>query len=543
MARKIKLPEIAEEEKTETVCACLRVIEALQSDMQALRDEVARLKGHKEKPKIKPSKMEDGKDDKDDKDDKRPNGKSKSKNTKRAGSNKAKKKIEIHNSPKPLRPDNLPEGSKLKDIKTYLVQGMIIQPYNTEYRLERWVTPDGKYITAKLPEGIQGTHFDPILTSFILYQYYHCMVTQPLLIEQLRDLGIQISEGQLSNMLIESKGVYHDEKNAILEAGLKLSPYINVDDTGARHDGKNGYCTHIGNELFAWFESTNSKSRLNFLGLLRRDFSDYVLNVEALEYLEASVFPQKLFASIQHNIETRNPMFSNTEELEQYLLKLGITKPRHIKIATEAALLGSVIHHGLSDELVIVSDDAGQFNILNHSLCWVHAERLIHKLVTMSEAEEKILKEVRSQIWDLYANLKKYKKAANTDFKIELKEQFQDIVNTKTGFDTLDAALKRMGNNQDELLLVLDRPDIPLHNNLSESDIREYVKRRKISGSTRSVEGRKCRDTFAALKKTSRKLGVSFWGYIRDRVGKTFKIPPLSEIMQQRAAITFTPSY
>lgn len=541
MAGKVKLPEIADEEKTEIVCAYLRVIEMLQGEMQILRDEVARLKGYKEKPKITPSKMEDGKKDKDDKGGNGSGGGGK--NTKRAGSNKAKKKIKIHNKPDPLRPDNLPEGSKLKDIKTYLVQGMIIEPYNTEYRLERWLTPDGKYITAKLPENIQGTHFDPTLTSFILHQYYHGMVTQPLLLEQLHDFGIQISKGQLNNMLIELKEIYHAEKSTILETGLQLSPYINVDDTGARHDGKNGYCTHIGNELFAWFESTNSKSRLNFLGLLRRSFSDYVLNAEALDYLEASVFPHKLCASIQRTIEKRNPVFSNREAFEQYLLELGIIKPRHIKIATEAALLGSVMHHGLSDKLVIVSDDAGQFNILSHSLCWVHAERLIHKLVPMSKAEEKILKSVRSQIWDLYANLKKYKNAPNAAFKVELEKQFKDIVSTKTAFDTLDAALKRMAKNQGELLLVLDRPDIPLHNNLSESDIREYVKRRKISGSTRSIEGRKCRDTFTALKKTTRKLGVSFWDYIRDRVGKLCKIPPLGEIMKQRAEIIFSPTY
>jgi hypothetical protein len=543
MAVKIKLPGIPDGEKTEAVCSYLRIIETLQREMQVLRDEISRLKGHKEKPKIKPSKMEDGKRDEDDKGGKGPGGTGGSKETKRAGSKKSKKKIEIHNRPDPLRPDNLPEGSKLKDIKSYLVQGIIIEPYNTEYRLERWRTPDGKYITAKLPENIQGAHFDPTLRSFILNQYYHGMVTQPLLLEQLHDFGIQISKGQLNNILIESKDLYHAEKNAILEAGLQLSPYINVDDTGARHDGKNGYCTHIGNELFAWFESTNSKSRLNFLGLLRRGFSDYVLNAEALDYLEASVFPRKLFSSIQRTVESRNPVFSNRESFEQYLSGLGITKPRHIRIAKEAALLGSVMHHGVSDKLVIVSDDAGQFNILAHSLCWVHAERLIHKLVPMCKAEEKILAEVRGQIWALYADLKKYKKTPTAAFKVALKNQFEGIVNTETDFDTLGAALRRMAANQEELLLVLDRPDIPLHNNLSESDIREYVKRRKISGSTRSEQGRKCRDTFTSLKKTARKLGVSFWDYIRDRVGKTCSIPPLSELMRQRADIVFSPTY
>jgi len=88
------------------------------------------------------------------------------------------------------------------------------------------------------------------------------------------------------------------------------------------------------------------------------------------------------------------------------------------------------------------------------------------------------------------------------------------------------------------LLLVLDRPDIPLHNNLSEGDIREYVKKRKISGSTRSDAGRRCRDTFTSLKKTCRKLGVSFWDYLYDRVSKAGKITPLPDLIRARAQST-----
>jgi hypothetical protein len=99
----------------------------------------------------------------------------------------------------------------------------------------------------------------------------------------------------------------------------------------------------------------------------------------------------------------------------------------------------------------------------------------------------------------------------------------------------LDAALRRIAKNKTELLLVLDRPDIPLHNNLSESDIREYVKKRKISGSTRSNNGRRCRDTFTSLKKTCRKLEVSFGDYLNDRISNTSEIPPLADIIRAKA--------
>lgn len=97
---------------------------------------------------------------------------------------------------------------------------------------------------------------------------------------------MDISSGQLNRILIEDKDIFHKEKDDILSVGLKISNYITVDDTGARHAEKNGYCTHIGNELFAWFQSTDSKSRINFLKLLRAGQMDYVINEDGLEYMD-----------------------------------------------------------------------------------------------------------------------------------------------------------------------------------------------------------------------------------------------------------------
>ena len=83
------------------------------------------------------------------------------------------------------------------------------------------------------------------------------------------------------------------------------------------------------------------------------------------------------------------------------------------------------------------------------------------------------------------------------------------------------------------MLLVLERPELPLHNNLSEADIREYVKRRKVSAGTRSDEGQRCRDTFLSLKKTAKKLKVTFWEYLLDRIGQRYQIPRMSDLMLQ----------
>ena len=133
----------------------------------------------------------------------------------------------------------------------------------------------------------------------------------------------------------------------------------------------------------------------------------------------------------------------------------------------------------------------------------------------------------------MYEKLKKYKDNPTKRRKSFIEKRFDEIFLEKTDFATLNETLRRIHANKDELLLVLKRPDIPLHNNLSEGDIREYVKKRKISGSTRSPTGRKCRDTFASLKKTCRKQGVSFWEYLMDRLGGAKRsVPYLPDLIR-----------
>ncbi len=185
--------------------------------------------------------------------------------------------------------------------------------------------------------------------------------------------------------------------------------------------------------------------------------------------------------------------------------------------------------------MVIVSDDAGQFNVLLHALCWIHANRAIDKIVPFTNQAKKDLDTVKDQVWLLYQGLKNYKQNPKLKDKKRLEKMFEKIFSSKTASATLNKVLERIYQNKSELLLVLDRPDIPLHNNGAESAIREYVKKRKISGSTRSETGRQCRDTFTSLKKTCRKLGISFWQYLKDRIEQTESIPDLSELIRQQA--------
>src|ERR671923_17316 len=326
---------------------------------------------------------------------------------------------------------------------------------------------------------------------------------------------------------------FHEEKAAILEAGLAVSDYLTVDDTGARHRGKNGYTTQLGNEYFAWFESTEHKDRINFLSLLHGGAPRYVINATALGYMHAQRLPKGLLERLQGAPVTA---FEEPEVWPAHLRGLAIIGKRHVRLATDGALLGGLHARGISEGLAIISDDAAQFKVLTHGLCWIHAERLIHKLIPLHEHHREDQQTIRAQIWDLYADLKKYQAAPSAEKKAELTRRFDEIFTTKTRFETLNQLLKRLHQNKTELLLVLERPEVPLHTNGSEGDIRDYVKKRKVSGGTRSDLGRRCRDTFASLKKTCYKLGISFWEFLIAWVAATQAIPPLPDLIRAQAA-------
>jgi len=210
--------------------------------------------------------------------------------------------------------------------------------------------------------------------------------------------------------------------------------------------------------------------------------------------------------------------------------------PNPVQVATEGALWGSVQAHGHLRDAVILSDDAGQFNIGRHALCWVHAERLVHKLDTFNDRHRAAQAKVRGLIWGFYADLKAYRLNPGKRRASALRARFDRIFLRRTGFVTLDRLLARLHANKAELLMVLEQPEIPLHTNGSENDIRCYVTRRKISSGTRSEIGRDCRDAFLSLMKTCDKLGIAAWDYLGSRfkvLGAGF-VEPLDHYVRAR---------
>jgi len=404
---------------------------------------------------------------------------------------------------------------------------------------------------APLPEGIEG-HFGPELRRFVLMQYHQGQSTLPRLAALLRSVRVAISKRQLQRLLTDKQESFVAEAQDVLRAGLETSPFISVDDTGARHAGKNGFCTQIGNDWFTWFGTRPSKSRLNFLDLLRAGHTDYVLNDAAYSYMRKHALAAPLIASLAAQPETS---FADRDAWLAHLDRLGFTAldvtPDAVRVATEGALWGSVQSHKFLCDAVVLSDDAGQFNVAQHALCWVHAERLVHKLGTFTDKHRAAQTRVRSLrrltallgisplrglIWDLYTDLKAYRLKPSQRRAVALRARFDRIFLRRTGFVTLDRLLKRLHANKAELLRVLDRPETPLHTNGSENDIRCYVTRRKVSAGTRSDVGRDCRDAFLGLAKTCDKLGIAVWDYLGSRlkVAGHIVVQPLDRYVRGR---------
>ena len=478
----------------------------LKAENLELRDEIARLKGLKGRPQIKPSGMEKAAG---------PEGK-RSRKIGRRGSRRQKLVI---TETKVVEADNVPATARFKGFEDFVVQDLIIKSITTLYRRQRWELADGRTMLAPLPAGITS-HFGPELKRFVLAQYHQGQTTIARLLDLLAGLGISISKRQLVRLLIADKQPFLDEARDVLHTGLQTAAWITVDDTGARHKAKNGVCTQIGNDQFTSFSTTGSKSRLNFLELLNAGDATHLINDAAVTYMRERGLALKVINLLSaHTTKS----FADRAAWTAHLDTLGITgldvQPNPVCIATEGALWGAIAAKGLLRDTVIVSDGAGQFDVGEHALCWIHAERLVHKLDAFTDHNRAAKEAIRDRIWTFYADLKAYALAPTAAVKAELAARFDAIFKSKTGFVMLDRLLKRLHAEKADLLKVLDRPDIPLHTNGSENDIRAHVTRRKVSGGTRSDAGRDCRDAFLGLMKTCAKQTIRFWDYLGARLG------------------------
>jgi hypothetical protein len=303
-------------------------------------------------------------------------------------------------------------------------------------------------------------------------------------------------------------------------------------------NGVTHYCQIVCNPLYTAYTTTVTKSRLAVLGALCDGRPlDYLLNAEAYAFLEAVGASALLRRQLQRL--PQNEMLSEAAWvglLASYLPNLG---PQQHTWVREAAAIAA--YHTQSAHPVVrllLCDDAPQFRGLaaELALCWVHEGRHYKKMTPYFAHHRKLLEDFLEDFWDYYDELLAYRAAPCPEEGARLSAEFDHLFTPVTGYVILDDRIALTLSKKENLLKVLEHPEIPLHNNPAELGARSRVRKRDVSFGPRTEDGRRAWDTFATLAATTAKLGVSFYQYLRDRICRVGKIHRLADIIAERAA-------
>jgi hypothetical protein len=537
MFEDIELNAIQEENARELVKRLLNMVEQLSGEIrelrvenQRLRDEVNRLKGEQGKPNIKGNKTPALKTDHS----------SELERHKRRARHKKSKKVEVQiDREEVLKVDTkqLPADAENKGYETVMVQDLLIKTENVLFHKEKYYSASRrKTYVAELPPGYGG-QFGPGIKSLILALYFGVGTSEPKIREFLVNMGVQISKGEVSELLIKKQEGFYAEGEAVYEAGLRSSPWQQSDHTETRVNGQRQHCQVVCNPVYTSYHTRPRIDRLTALDVLRQGRKRiFLLNEEAFGYLE-NVALSKAAREVL-------PKWRSEKVWEEaaFLKRLDQALP-NLNIQQRTAILGAAAaaaYHaekGVPIVDTLVCDDAAVFHWLTRAtmLCWVHDGRAYKKLEPVIALHRQQLEEFRKRYWDYYDQLLAYRDKPTVKERKRLEGQFDILFATETGYHDLDQRIAKTRAKRNSLLLVLQHPELPLHNNASELAVRQRVRKRDVSFGPRTQLGLQAWDTFMTLADTARKLGISFYAYIRDRVSGTNQIPPMPLLVTKRA--------
>lgn len=507
--------------------------DALRKDVQQLRDEVNRLKGEQGKPKIKPGKKAGGSDHSSEKERRQPKKRRRRRKVNRIKIDR-EKKLEVERS-------QLPEDAEFKGYEAVIIQDLVIKTDNVRFMKEKFYSPSlRKTYLAALPAGYQG-EFGPGIRSLLITLYYAAEMTEPKIIEFFDNMGILISEGQVSNLLIKDNDSWHAEKEAVYLAGLKSSTWQHVDDTATRVNGENQHCHIVCNPLYTAYFTRPHKDRLTVIEILSNQFETrFLLNEQTAQWLQTFAVPQWAQETVAQWHQDTALTYPELEALVQ--THLGRLNDQQQARVFEAAAL-TAYHSQTTMPIVplLISDDAPQFRFITaeQGLCWVHEGRHYKKLIPVVDYHRHLLDDFIKQFWDFYHKLLAYRSQPSDEQAVVLDQEFDMLFNTVTGYNQLDKRIAKTKAKKDRLLKVLKYPEIPLHNNPAELGARRRVRKRDISFGPRTQDGLAAWDTFMTLVATAKVLGVSFYAYVFDRVAEVHALPSLAEIIQLRTPASY----
>jgi Transposase IS66 family len=533
----LDLAGLAEAAARRTIQQVLTVVEELAQqnaelrvENQALRDELARLKGEQGKPTIRPAAL-------------------------RAPTDQSSEAARREPTPRPPRattatlvvdrverlacdPATLPADAKRRGTTPLFVQEVRVEREVVCFLREQWYAAStGKTYLAPLPPGFQGK-YGPQLKQFALSQYWQEQVSEASLLTFLRGLGVQISAGTLATLLIEDRDVFAAEQAAVVAAGLASSPVQQLDATSTRVNGQPQQCHILCNAFYTAYRTLPHKDRLSVLTVLSNGAPlVHLANATAAAWLtQAGVAEatRAVLAALPQDEALDAATFARL--LGEHGAGLGPQQQQWLREATavagyQAGLMGPVVE-------TLLSDDAREYTRLTvrQALCWVHDGRLYTKLVPYTAVNQQVVAAFRDDYWAFYRELRAYQAAPEPAEAARLSAAFDALFSRETGYQALDARIAKTKAKRAQLLVVLTDPTVPLHNNAAELGARRRVRKRDVSFGPRTEQGKRAWDVFQSLVETTRKLGVSFGAYIWDRLVGAGDVPRLDDLIRARAA-------
>jgi len=543
---RLDLASIADVGARQAIRALLNLVEELTAEVQALRtelaevkDENARLKGGSGRPKLRSGKSGGGRTDYSSEQERRTTPTTWQKRGKQD-------RVQIDRTERvAVDPATLPADAEFKGYERVVVQDLVLRTDTVAFELAVWYSPsERRSYRARRPVGYE-TSFGPHLRTLALTLAYSGGMSETKIHELLEEHGIVIAAGTVSAMLTDGRSAFETEAREVLKAGLASTPYQHLDDTSTRVDGELQCCQILCNELYTAYQTTPGKDRRTIVAVLRGGRpAAYRYDREAERHLAFL----GLSAAAQAQVRTALPREQEVDEaqlaalLDGPLSRLGPRQRDQVREAlTVAAYLADPDWPVVR---TLVCDDAPQFRAITEelALCWIHEGRHFKKLTPYLPQHQAALADLLTQFWDYYRELLAYRDQPTVVERVRLDARFDILFGTVTGYQALDQRLALTRDKKPELLLVLEHPELPLHNNPAELGARQRVRKRDVSFGPRSPAGSAAWDTFMTLAATARKLGVAFAAYLRDRFTRDGQVPPLADLITARSAQLALPS-
>ena len=523
----------------------LNVVEALSSDKKSLADEVERLRKQLEqKKKDKTTRGGKGDDQQQQSDSDHSSEKRRREFLKqrRPGQDRRSfKGLPIHQTIEcPVDPATLPPDAVRLENEIVIVQDIEIQPKNTRFQRQVFFSAAAQQtFRGPLPAGSDRGDFGANLRALIVALKYCGNMSEPKIGEFLANFDVQVSSGSLSNILTATASDFESDYHDVLLAGLSSTAYQQTDDTSARVQGAFWHTHILCNPFYTLYSTRPHKDRLAVLAMLQNTNEPrFRLGSETLALLQAEFLP--LPEKWRAKLTALGEVELASSELKHLLDEWFGDRNQQLRIALEQAAAIVYYRHQTAVPVVrtLVCDDAGQFKLLTQklALCWIHEGRHYEKLSPVAGRHADALAAFQDRFWNYYAALQDYRAGPNTEWAARLLVEFDALFATRTGYEALDERIAKSRAKRDQLLTVLSEPAVPLHNNASELGARVSARRRDVSLHSRSTRGARAMDILTTLVQTLKKLGLSGYAYLRDRLSRARQLPPLAQSLLQAAA-------